>query len=124
MAFAILPLLGRAIFTAFVLELSGRQDASTNDRVLAAKFLIVSRLNYAMLYVISRNKTAIRERTESDWRNCSLWCLKFCLLSFYSRMMLGSSYLRKSSQAMFWSLVLTFIGVLLATLLECRPLSL
>jgi hypothetical protein len=54
----------------------------------------------------------------------SLWCLKFCLLSFYSRIAIGSTYLNKTSRAMWWSLVITFIGVILATLVECRPLSL
>lgn len=48
MAFAVLPLVGRAICSAFVLEYSG-PDASPGNRIVAARLLIVSRLSYAVL---------------------------------------------------------------------------
>ncbi|KAH7146935.1 hypothetical protein B0J13DRAFT_584370 [Dactylonectria estremocensis] len=117
MAFALLPLIARTIVMAWSFALNPEQshDPATlqeaadrrktveelnQDRELALKLVIPVRITYALF----------------------LWSLKLCLLAFYSRFI---SHLRwgKITIAMsWWAIILTFVGVVIATLTECRPL--
>ena len=47
-----------------------------------------------------------------------------CLLELYMRLSDGFRGYRIAGLAIRWSLYLTFVAVVLATLLECRPLKL
>ena len=46
-----------------------------------------------------------------------------CLLELYLRLSGGFRGYRIAGLVIRWSLYLTFVGVVLATLLECRPLK-
>ncbi|KAH7146600.1 hypothetical protein B0J13DRAFT_552338 [Dactylonectria estremocensis] len=119
MAFALLPLITRTIAMAWSFTLNPEQshDPATlqeaadrgktveqlnHDRELALKLVIPVRITYALF----------------------LWSLKLCLLAFYSRFI---SHLRWGKVALatsWWAIILTFVGVVIATLTECRPLHL
>ncbi|KAM5443853.1 hypothetical protein MferCBS31731_001099 [Microsporum ferrugineum] len=51
-----------------------------------------------------------------------LWCMKLCLLQFYIRLETGSNRVHRAIQMLRAFLFLTFIIIILATLLECRPI--
>lgn len=53
----------------------------------------------------------------------SQWCLKLCVASLYFRLTDRSTHMQRISRILWWFIVLTFVAVLLSTLLECRPLS-
>ena len=101
MAIAVLPLLSRAVATSVWGELHnpGHTD---HELAMSQKLLIISRLGYAGFQ----------------------WCLKMCLITFYLRMTARVNYLRRSGMFLHWFIVLTFVGVFLSIMLECRPLSL
>ncbi|KAG9251037.1 uncharacterized protein F5Z01DRAFT_677286 [Emericellopsis atlantica] len=119
MAFALLPLIGRSatILSAFVLNppqstapvsveeanAVGLTVAQLNaDRELARKLLIPGRICYALF----------------------LWCLKLCLLAFYSRFINTLDWGKRAATISWWFIVVTFVGVVIATVSECRPLHL
>ncbi|KAL3296282.1 integral membrane protein [Colletotrichum asianum] len=119
MAFAIVPLIGRAtcIAISFVLNpthtfgLPTPEDAAAQgvsiaqleeNYVASRKLLIPSRIFYAMF----------------------LWSLKLCLLNFYSRFVDVFHWGKVATTALWWFIVVTFFIVLIPTLAECRPLSL
>lgn len=47
-----------------------------------------------------------------------------CISTFYLRLTTRANYLKKSGLFLHWFIVLTFLGVFLSIMLECRPLSL
>jgi hypothetical protein len=63
----------------------------------------------------------IQDSTDADI--FSQWCLKLCVASLYFRLTDRSTYMQRTARALWWFIVLTFVAVLLATLLECRPIS-
>ncbi len=54
----------------------------------------------------------------------SLWCMKMCLLELYLRISHGLVIYHRVGLAIRYALYITFVAIVLATLLECRPLSL
>ncbi|RMJ09848.1 hypothetical protein BHE90_011773 [Fusarium euwallaceae] len=115
MAFSLIPLIARTtcICVSFTLNPSHGRDFPTeteaasqgmsvedmeNARITSLRLLIPSRLFYALF----------------------LWCLKLSLLSFYSRFVSSKAVIR----GFWWFIVLSYIAVLITTLLECRPMSL
>jgi hypothetical protein len=50
--------------------------------------------------------------------------MKMCLLELYLRISEGLPLYRNIGLGIRWSLYITFVAVVLATLLECRPLQL
>ncbi|KAH7114161.1 hypothetical protein B0J13DRAFT_600155 [Dactylonectria estremocensis] len=119
MTFALLPLIGRTtcIALSFTLNpahahsLATEADAAAQNLTIAQlnenyvtsfKLLIPSRICYALF----------------------LWCLKLCLLSFYSRFVHVLRWGNAAFQALRWLIVLSFVIVLIPTLIECRPLHL
>lgn len=54
----------------------------------------------------------------------SLWVLKLCLLSFYSRFIGPISWGKRAIDVLWWFVVITFVAIVAATLAECRPLHL
>lgn len=54
----------------------------------------------------------------------SLWILKLCLLTFYTRFVGPLSWGRVVIRTLWWIILATFVAVVIATLTECRPLSL
>ncbi|KAH7120717.1 hypothetical protein EDB81DRAFT_814601 [Dactylonectria macrodidyma] len=119
MAFALLPLAGRTacIALSFVLNPAQVHRAATQadaaaenltvaqldeNHVMAYKLLIPSRICYALF----------------------LWCLKLCLLSFYSRFVHVLLWGKAAYLALWWFVVLSFLIILIPTLAECRPLHL
>ena len=53
----------------------------------------------------------------------SLWCLKLCILDFYSRFVDVLRYGKLATTILWWFIVITFVTVLVITLTECQPLS-
>lgn len=49
--------------------------------------------------------------------------MKLCLLQFYTRLETGSIRVHRAIQGLRLFLIFTFLFIVLATLLECRPLS-
>ncbi|KAF2096908.1 hypothetical protein NA57DRAFT_78498 [Rhizodiscina lignyota] len=101
MAIAVLPLAGRAVCIGLYSFIVDKPSASSAEEMTALKLLIPGRLTYAGFE----------------------WCLKLCILSFYFRITDESTYMSRGLRITFWSIVLTFVGIILATVLECRPLS-
>jgi hypothetical protein len=54
----------------------------------------------------------------------SLWSLKLCILDFYSRFVDVLRWGKLATNILWWFIVITFLAVIVATLTECRPLSL
>lgn len=54
----------------------------------------------------------------------SLWCLKLGLLAFYSRFIYVFHWGKAVVNALWAFIALSFVAVLITTLVECRPLSL
>lgn len=73
-----------------------------NDEVIAKKLVIPARIFYALF----------------------LWCMKLCLLCFYSRLSAGLSSFERATFILRICLAVSFIAILFPTLLECRPMSL
>ncbi|KAM5359556.1 hypothetical protein ACJZ2D_014364 [Fusarium nematophilum] len=116
-ALALLPLIARTIVMAwsFVLNPEQSHDPATpqeaedrgksveelnQDRELALKLVIPVRITYALF----------------------LWLLKLCLLTFYSRFGSHVRWWKVAVATLWWAIILTFVGVVMATLMECRPL--
>ncbi|KFH43342.1 hypothetical protein ACRE_059100 [Hapsidospora chrysogenum ATCC 11550] len=116
MTFALIPLAVRTVSIALCFTLNPPQssapvtaeeaaalgrsvDQLTHDRIVARKLLIPSRLSYALF----------------------LWTLKLSLLAFYSRFVGHLDWGRATIRTLWWTIVLSYIVVMLATLLECRP---
>ncbi|CAI6087157.1 unnamed protein product [Clonostachys chloroleuca] len=119
MAFAIIPLVARTatISTSFKLnpdqlttpvtieeaEMANMSvEDLTADRILSRQLLLPARIFYALF----------------------LWCLKLCLLSFYTRFVDPLEWGKKVITTLRWVICLTFIAVLISTLTECHPLQL
>lgn len=119
MAFALLPLIGRAVTILYSYVLDPAQSMSpvsvqeaiaaglsvedmTARRVLARKLLIPGRICYALF----------------------LWCLKLCLLAFYASFINTLDWGRRANNITWWLIVATFVAVVVATVAECRPLHL
>ena len=102
MAVAVLPLIARAVATALWGELHTPNDHTDAELALSQKLIIVSRLGYAAF----------------------LWCLKMCIGTFYLRMTARANYMRRSGMFLHCFIAVTFVGVFLSIMLECRPLSL
>ncbi|KAM5381154.1 hypothetical protein ACJZ2D_003070 [Fusarium nematophilum] len=135
MAFALLPLISRTICVAFSFSLNPEHDRDLpteaeaaaqgvtierlqNTRTVGLQLLIGTRLSYALLYEDNcRVNVALLSIS-------SLWCLKAALLSFYSRFVQSMSWGKMAVRVLWWFLALTCLAVLVATLAECRPISL
>ncbi|EAS32343.3 uncharacterized protein CIMG_03367 [Coccidioides immitis RS] len=100
MAFSLVPLVSRTACIAWYFDL--RAAKTHHHDVVAKKLVIPSRLAYALF----------------------LWCMKLCLLQFYSRLENGSNRVHRARRALWYFIVVSFLVIVLATLLECRPLSL
>ncbi|KAM6513518.1 hypothetical protein FALCPG4_015923 [Fusarium falciforme] len=119
MAFALLPLAGRTtcIALSFVLNPAQVHRAATQPDA-AAQNLTVAQLN-------ENHVTAYKLLIPS--RICYalfLWCLKLCLLSFYSRFVHVLPWGKAAFHALWWFIALSFVIILIPTLIECRPLHL
>ncbi|KAH8686371.1 hypothetical protein BGZ61DRAFT_533913 [Ilyonectria robusta] len=119
MAFALLPLIVRTVLMtwSFSLDPETSHDPATlreahalgktvdeidADRKLALILLMPVRITYALF----------------------LWSLKLCLLSFYSRFVSHLKWGKVATITLWWTIMFTFVGVLITTLAECRPLHL
>ncbi|KAI1931798.1 hypothetical protein LOZ58_001125 [Ophidiomyces ophidiicola] len=100
MAVSFFPLIARTVCIAWYFEL--RRKDTPDNQVLSKKLVVPSRLTYAMF----------------------IWCMKLCLLQFYSRLENGSNKVYRARQALWCFLVVSLLIIFLATMLECRPLSL
>ncbi|KAL2062395.1 hypothetical protein VTL71DRAFT_6661 [Oculimacula yallundae] len=98
MAVSILPLLGRAICVAWS-DTASRNPATPD---LDNKLLLPARIFYALF----------------------LWCMKMCLLELYLRICKNLPTYRKIGLWIRASLYVTFVIIVLVTLLECRPINL
>ncbi|XMA19166.1 hypothetical protein WAI453_011957 [Rhynchosporium graminicola] len=98
MAVSVLPLLGRGICVAWS-DTASRDPATPN---LEIKLLLPSRIFYALF----------------------LWCMKMCLLELYLRICRNLPMYRKVGLYIRASLYITFVVIVLVTLLECRPINL
>ncbi|KAK2786647.1 hypothetical protein FQN53_006351 [Emmonsiellopsis sp. PD_33] len=99
MAFAFIPLICRSLCMIKVFGLI--QSPSIEDHVLAQKLVLPGRIFYALF----------------------LWCMKLCLLRFYKRLETGSNKVHYSIHVLRVFIVVTFVAIVIATFLECRPLS-
>ncbi|KAF8250531.1 hypothetical protein K440DRAFT_165678 [Wilcoxina mikolae CBS 423.85] len=52
-----------------------------------------------------------------------IWTMKFCVLSFYSRLVEQLRHYQRFISPIWWLLVATFTGSILSTYLECRPFN-
>jgi ABC-type Na+ efflux pump permease subunit len=52
-----------------------------------------------------------------------IWAMKFCILAFYSRLVEQLRHYQRFIRPIWWLLVLTFMGSILSTYLECRPFN-
>ena len=50
--------------------------------------------------------------------------LKLCLLTFYTRFVGPLSWGRIAIRTLWWLIIVSFDGIVIATLTECQPLSL
>ncbi|PNP58800.1 hypothetical protein FNYG_15008 [Fusarium nygamai] len=89
-----------------------------HDHELALKLLVPVRILCALLYAGSASDGAYLLTARS------LWSLKLCLLTFYSRFVNHLRWGKAGTTILWWTIILTFIGVIIATLTECRPLYL
>ena len=89
--------------------------------VIGSKVVIVGRLAYATLCVLCFISCQMDANS-----HFSLWCMKICVLIFYQRIVPRES----SKRYAFWikviwaTLAISFVGVLFATVGECRPFHL
>ncbi|KAH6673915.1 hypothetical protein F5X68DRAFT_40765 [Plectosphaerella plurivora] len=119
MAFALLPLIARTacIAFSFILNPTHSYGPATEADAMARgisveqlqwkyetshKLLIPGRIMYALF----------------------LWSLKLCILDFYSRFVDVLRWGKLATNILWWFIVITFMAVIIATLTECRPLSL
>ncbi|EFQ98575.1 hypothetical protein MGYG_01601 [Nannizzia gypsea CBS 118893] len=98
MAVSLLPLFLRTI--CMCKNFSFEQPLSKEDEESFQKLVMAARVTYAMF----------------------LWCMKLCLLQFYTRLETGSIRVHRAIQLLRAFIFLTFIIIILATLLECRPI--
>ncbi|GBF66123.1 hypothetical protein TMEN_8841 [Trichophyton mentagrophytes] len=98
MAVSLFPLLLRTVCMCWNFSLE--KPLSQKDEERFQKLVMTARLTYAMF----------------------LWCMKLCLLQFYTRLETGSIRVHRAIQLLRAFIFLTFIIIVLATLLECRPI--
>ncbi|OAL70557.1 hypothetical protein A7D00_4885 [Trichophyton violaceum] len=98
MAASLFPLLLRTFCMCWNFSLE--KPLSQEDEELFQKLVMTARLTYAMF----------------------LWCMKLCLLQFYTRLETGSIRVHRAIQLLRAFIFLTLIIIVLATLLECRPI--
>ncbi|KAF8417143.1 hypothetical protein EV426DRAFT_540687, partial [Tirmania nivea] len=75
------------------------EEESMDRRILGSKSVLASRITYTAF----------------------LWCMKACILAFLSRLMSAEPKYAMAIRVIGVGLVMSFIGVTLETLLECRP---
>ncbi|KAK2739660.1 hypothetical protein FQN57_006493 [Myotisia sp. PD_48] len=100
MAFSLIPLILRTTCMCWIFSLD--KPLSIEDQSLSQKLVIGGRLTYALF----------------------LWCMKLCLLQFYTRLETGSIRVHRAIQLLGLGLFITYLIIATVTLLECRPLSL
>ncbi|KAH9206520.1 hypothetical protein DL95DRAFT_347456 [Leptodontidium sp. 2 PMI_412] len=98
MAVSFLPLLGRALCVAW----SDAASRNPSTPELPMKLLLPARIFYALF----------------------LWCTKMCLLELYLRICKNLPMYRRVGLWIRASLYITFVVIVLVTLLECRPIKL
>ena|SRR6266487_4580877 len=60
----------------------------------------------------------------ADMLECnSLWCMKLGIVGFYKRLKQGLSTKNYGIRIIWWTLMTTFLIIVMATMLECRPLQ-
>lgn len=141
MALALLPLAGRTVGVSlsFALNPSETAEPATaaqaaaqdmtvaqldRDRVLSLKLHLPGRVLYALLYAASRVVVGSCCWTNKLRYLPSLWMLKLCLLTFYSRFVSILPWGTLAIRMLRWFIVLSFGAVVVTTLAECRPLAL
>ncbi|KDN67438.1 hypothetical protein CSUB01_06454 [Colletotrichum sublineola] len=143
MAFALVPLISRTtcISLSFILNPTQtygpalEKDAAARDLtveklaeyyVISKKLLIPARIFYALLYVADARADRIVTRCGDsfDVRTRTLWSLKLCLLNFYSRFVDVFHWGKVATTILWWFIAITFLAILVPTLVECRPLYL
>lgn len=77
-------------------------EQAREQRILGSKLVLASRIVYAAF----------------------LWCMKACILAFLSRLMSAEPNYARAIRVIGVGLLVTFIGVIPGTLLECRPFEL
>ncbi|KAH7311966.1 hypothetical protein BKA65DRAFT_158184 [Rhexocercosporidium sp. MPI-PUGE-AT-0058] len=98
MGFSFFPLVGRATCVAW--SDAASRNASTSE--LSMKLLLPSRIFYALF----------------------LWCMKMCLLELYLRICRNLPVYRRVGLWIRASLYITFVVIVVVTLLECQPIKL
>lgn len=119
MALSLVPLAGRCICIILSFELNPSQtfeDATVEE----AKARGISLEELQDYYVIS-HKLLIPSRI---FYVLFLWCLKLCLLNFYSRFVDIYRWGKVANSALWWTIIITFFVTMIITLVECRPINL
>ncbi|KAF8540184.1 hypothetical protein BDD12DRAFT_834157 [Trichophaea hybrida] len=109
MILALAILTTRAVSTTLVLEYKTSNvdhperlpPEEVRRRVFGSKLVILTRTCYAVF----------------------IWAMKFCVLSFYSRLVEQLRHYQRFIYPIWWLLVATFTGSILSTYLECRPFN-
>ncbi|KAF2177338.1 hypothetical protein K469DRAFT_742554 [Zopfia rhizophila CBS 207.26] len=119
MAFAIVPLIARTVCISLSFVLNPSQTfglATETDAAASGMSVAELQENY-----ITSHKLLIPGRISYL---LFLWCLKLCLMNFYSRFVDVFRWGKKAAAALWWTIVITFFVILIPTLAECRPMNL
>ncbi|KAF8431979.1 hypothetical protein BGX38DRAFT_1227572 [Terfezia claveryi] len=79
--------------------LQALNEGEMEERILGSKVVLATRITYAAF----------------------LWCMKACILAFLSRLMSAEPKYARAIRVIGVGLVVTFVGVIPETFLECRP---
>ena len=113
-AFGLVPLILRTVSMVLVFELDKKSQAGR-------KLLIVGRITYIAL--CAKDPSFWKSWSPADTLEYnSLWCMKLGILGFYKRLKQGLTAKNNGIWMIWWTLMATFLIIILATLLECRPL--
>lgn len=106
-------------FTGFDVDEKFLREAS-----IASGLVLAARIFYAATYVVILTRGVHLVRGFNA--NCSrLWVLKYAILEFFERL-LGTTWARSYRISLIlvrWTLIATFVAVVISTLTECRPFT-
>ncbi|PNP73214.1 hypothetical protein FNYG_13439 [Fusarium nygamai] len=133
-AVALLPLVMRAICVHFVLRygtnnvrldgLDLTQD-EIDKRVIGSRLVLASRVFYAAMQVSPSPSFPLLPLILLTDTTYSLWIIKSTTLEFFNRLAMAT--MKKShalmTLVMRWTLVATFIAVIISNLAECQPFT-
>lgn len=67
------------------------------------------------------DRLVLSSRGANVYKIFSLWCMKICILGFYERLTARAKPYDRLIDISYLIFFVTFIGVILSTVLECRP---